>query len=47
VEMGSTVGINEIPLRPVNNKSYDIMGREMFYIPNGIIYIKNRKKYIK
>ena len=47
VEWNNVLSVNEVPLRPVNNKSYDIMGREMFYIPNGIIYIKNRKKYIK
>jgi hypothetical protein len=30
-----------------NNKTYDLLGREIFEIPMGTIYIKNRKKYIK
>jgi len=43
VELGNIVGINEIPLRPISNKLYDIMGRELLYIPSGIMYIQNRK----
>ena len=30
-----------------DNKMYDLLGRELFEIPKGTIYIKNRKKYIK
>ena len=30
-----------------NNKTYDLLGREIFEIPKGTIYIKNRKKFIK
>ena len=30
-----------------NDKTYDLLGREIFNIPKGTIYIKNRKKYIK
>ena len=30
-----------------NNKTYDLLGREIFEISKGTIYIKNRKKYIK
>ena len=30
-----------------DNKIYDLMGRELFYIPTGTLYIKNRKLYIK
>jgi len=30
-----------------NGKTYDLLGREIFDIPKGTIYIKNRKKYIK
>ena len=30
-----------------NNKMYDLLGREIFEIPIGTMYIKNRKKYIK
>lgn len=28
-------------------KMYDLLGREIFEVPIGTIYIKNRKKYIK
>ena len=30
-----------------DNKTYDLLGREIFEVPIGTIYIKNRKKYIK
>ena len=30
-----------------DGKTYDLLGKEMFNIPKGTIYIKNRKKYIK
>ena len=30
-----------------DNKMYDLLGREIFEIPIGTIYIKNRKKYIR
>ena len=30
-----------------DNKTYDLLGREIFEIPIGTVYIKNRKKYIK
>jgi len=30
-----------------DNRMYDLLGREIFEIPKGTIYIKNRKKYIK
>ena len=30
-----------------DDKTYDLLGREIFNIPKGTIYIKNRKKYIK
>ena len=30
-----------------DGKTYDLLGREIFNIPKGTIYIKNRKKYIK
>ena len=47
VELGSTVGINEVPLRPVDSRSYDIMGRELFHIPSGVMYIRNQKLHMK
>jgi hypothetical protein len=41
-------GINELQYTGLNdNKIYDLLGREIFEIPRGTIYIKNRKKYIK
>ena len=30
-----------------DNKTYDLLGREIFEIPIGTVYIKNRKKYIR
>jgi len=42
------VGIAEIKPNIINDgKTYDLLGREIFEIPKGTIYIKNRKKYIK
>ena len=35
-----TTHVNEIQALPVNSKIYDLLGRELRYIPNGI-YIKN------
>ena len=32
---------------PNDGKAYDLLGRELFEIPKGTIYIKNRKKFIK
>ena len=32
---------------PNNGKIYDLLGRELFEVPRGMIYIKNRKKFIK
>jgi hypothetical protein len=42
------VGIKEVELKPINdNKMYDLLGREIFEVPIGTVYIKNRKKYIR
>jgi len=42
------VGIAELKLNIINSgKTYDLLGREIFEIPKGTIYIKNRKKFIK
>ena len=43
----NVVSVNEVLLRPVNSKSYDIMGRELYYIPNGMMYIRNQKLHMK
>ena len=37
--------VNEVYNMPRNNKIYDLLGRELKYIPKGIIYIKNGKLY--
>ena len=42
------VGIAELKPNLVDDgKIYDLLGREIFEIPKGTIYIKNRKKFIK
>jgi len=42
------LGITELKLSTINDgKTYDLLGREIFEIPKGTIYIKNRKKFIK
>ena len=42
------VGIAELELNTINDdRVYDLLGRELFEIPKGTIYIKNRKKFIK
>jgi len=42
------LGIAELKLSAINDgKTYDLLGREIFKIPKGTIYIKNRKKFIK
>jgi hypothetical protein len=43
----NTVGVTEVPLRTVDSKSYDLMGRELYYIPNGVMYIRNKKLHMK
>lgn len=43
----NVVSVNEVPLRPIDSKSYDIMGRELYYIPNGMMYIRNQKLHMK
>jgi len=30
-----------------DNRIYDVLGREMLYVPTGTMYIQNRQKYIK
>ena len=46
--MGNPTGVNELTLETISdNKIYDMLGRELFYIPKGIMYIQNRKIYIR
>ena len=48
MKMGVLTSIKEVKVNTIkNNKTYDLLGREVFEIPKGSIYIKNRKKYIK
>ena len=44
-EMGFV--IEEDGVRWYSDQTFDLLGREIFEIPKGTIYIKNRKKYIK
>jgi len=42
------VGIAELKQSAKDDgKIYDLLGRELFEVPKGTIYIKNRKKFIK
>ena len=43
---GNPLGINEIKPNTLDNKMYDLLGREIFEIQLGQIYIKNNKKCI-
>ena len=54
MNMGNPVGINEYGfvieedgVRWYSDQTFDLLGREIFEIPKGTIYIKNRKKFIK
>ena len=37
--------VNEVISTPYNGKAYDLLGRELKYIPTGTIYIRNGKLY--
>ena len=42
------LGVVELKSNIINdNKIYDLLGREIFEVPIGAVYIKNRKKYIR
>ena len=42
------VGIAELELNTIDDdRMYDLLGRELFEVPKGTIYIKNKKKFIK
>ena len=48
MNMGNPLAINELQLNTINDsKIYDMLGRELFYIPTGIMYIQNRKLKIR
>ena len=41
------VSITELASNAINNgKMYDLLGREIFEVPIGVMYIRNNKKYI-
>ena len=45
---GNPTAIQEFEINTTNNnKMYDLLGRELSYIPTGIAYIQNRKIYIR
>jgi hypothetical protein len=42
------VSITELELNTINDgKMYDLLGREIFEVPVGTMYIRNNKKYIR
>ena len=41
------VGIKELIGGQMGGQMYDLLGREIFEVPIGTVYIKNRKKYIR
>ena len=42
------VGIAELELKTISDdRMYDLLGREIFEVPRGTVYIKNRKKFIR
>ena len=48
VTAAQPVGIAELKPNTINDgKTYDLLGREIFEVPKGTIYIKNGKKFIK
>ena len=48
VSSAQPLGFAELELNTLDNeKTYDLLGRELLEIPKGTIYIKNRKKFIK
>ena len=46
MNMGNPLAITELEINPILDKMYDMLGRELFYIPTGTMYIQNRKLYI-
>ena len=46
LDTGNTTSIKEISHNTVDGKIYDLLGRELKYIPTGEMYIMNKKLYI-
>jgi hypothetical protein len=48
VTSAQPLGFAELELNTIDDgKIYDLLGKELFEVPKGTIYIKNRKKFIK
>ena len=48
IEVSSVTSIKEVGIKSINdNKIYDLLGRELFHIPTGTMYIQNQKLIIK
>ena len=47
MKMEFLTSIKEVEVVVKDNRMYDLLGREIFEIQKGTIYIKNRKKYIR
>ena len=48
MNMGNPTSITELQLNTNNDgKMYDLLGREIFEVPAGTMYIRNRKLYIR
>jgi hypothetical protein len=45
--IGNPTGIEELISGQTGGQMYDLLGREIFEVPKGTIYIKNRKKFIR
>ena len=48
MNMGNPLAITELEFNPLNSgKIYDLLGRELTDVPIGVMYIQNRKIYIR
>ena len=44
----SVLGLNEISnVETIDNRMFDLLGRELFHTPTGVMYIQNKKLYIR
>ena len=46
MNMGNPTAIQELTFETINNKMYDLLGRELTEVPVGVMYIRNKKLYI-
>ena len=48
IEVSSITSVQELEIKNINdNKIYDLLGRELHYIPTEMMYFQNGKKFIK